>query len=132
MDWRFAVVRIASGFTLTPLLGWILILTGFLLAGRKKLLRKLGWGSVLLGSVVVLLTGWHALDAVELWSSIAYGQRDAFVGAAMRSSGKLLSVAVVLLWLGVAIVGVPPELEVPEKEERDRGEELYVGPEEDS
>ena len=102
VGWRYGAVGLASGFILTPFLGWVagLALARTLLQPRALLLFS--WGSV---GVAILLGGATAvfiLDALQVGEGVPDMGRSTFQIGAVRAAVKLALVGGALGWLGLA------------------------------
>jgi hypothetical protein len=103
VQWRYGAVGLLSGFTLTPLLGSLVLLATAGLARHRGALRGVGATSMVAAIALLVLLAAFGLDAVQVSRDAASPeQRTVAALGATRAGIKLLATAAALFWLGWA------------------------------
>ncbi|MGE0443072.1 MAG: hypothetical protein AB7S39_21515 [Gemmatimonadales bacterium] len=95
LEWRYGVTGMASGFTVTPLTGLVLMIFGAELAERRGLVKLLGWVCGIAAFLIVISLGLFLLDGFQMRAATP-DERRTLVGRGVMVAGtKFLLSAVV-------------------------------------
>ncbi len=101
--WRYGAVGLLSGYVLTPLLGLGLAGAIAVTLGHRPVTRILLFISLAAALVLLVASVDFSLDALQLRHNVPAPQRRNFDLGAAKALVKHGSVAVALVWLGVAM-----------------------------
>ncbi len=102
VNWRYGAVGLLSGFTLTPLLGGLILALTASLAGHRNALLVIGVLHLAAALVLVLLIGGFTLDTLQVRRAASEQVRSVAEIGAIKAAIKLVFTVVALLWIGVA------------------------------
>jgi hypothetical protein len=102
VEWRYGTVGLLSGFLLTPVLGLLLASIAAASLHHSGVLRFLGVLNVLGGVVLLGVSTFWVLDMLEVRSNVPGDARATFDIGSIKAFGKNLTVALGLVWLGIA------------------------------
>jgi len=102
VDWRYGAIGLLSGFTLTPILGGLIIVAVAALAEHRGMLRVAALGHLVAAGALLLLIAAFELDAVQLRRDMASEARTAAAVGAGKAALKLVLTASALVWIGIA------------------------------
>lgn len=116
--WRFASVSLFSGFLLTPLLGFALMMWIASALQHRRVIKLLGILSLLGALVLIGACGILALDVIELRAGAEGEIQQAIVLSGARALIKNVLIGIAFLWLALSCrqalaVMEPPRDQVP-------------------
>ncbi len=98
--WRYGATGLLAGFTLTPLLGVLVLALAAAFAGQRRFLRLLGWTMLLAAVLTLGAAALFALDAVQAAAEIGAESRPVLAAGATKAAVKLVLSAAWLAVLG--------------------------------
>jgi hypothetical protein len=101
LSWRYGAVGLLSSFTLTPLLGGLLLSATAALAGHRRVLRAVAILHLAAAIALLVLLVGFGLDVLQVRRDTAPDARFVTDVGAAKAAIKLGLVTVVALWLGV-------------------------------
>lgn len=102
VDWRFGAYGLLSGYLMTPMIGVAVALLAAVAWGHRRVARLLGATSLGLGILILVGAGLFALDVLQLRASIPPEGLSRFDVGGAKAIVKNGSMAVALVWLGIA------------------------------
>ncbi len=102
IEWRYGAVGLLAGYTLTPLLGGLILSVAAATAGHRVALRGLGIWHLVVALGLVLLIGSFSLDALQVRRDTDAQSRLVTEVGSARAAVKLLLTAIGAAWLGIA------------------------------
>ena len=100
--WRYGAVGLLAGFTLTPLLGGLLLSAAALWGGHRGLLRVVAVVHVVGAAVLLALMAGFSLDALQARKDAAADLQTVTEISTAKALIKLAATVVGLVWVGVA------------------------------
>lgn len=101
IEWRYGAVGLLAGYTLTPLLGGLILSVAAATAGHRGTLRGLGIWHLVVALGLVLLIGSFSLDALQVRRDTDAESRLVTEVGSARAAVKLLLTAIGAAWLGI-------------------------------
>jgi len=97
--WRYGALGLFSGFLLTPLLGFLMLVLMTAYQGHVGALRTGSWISLVGAAACLSCAVLFAFDVLQVRVSVPPEARGTFDIGAAKAEIKYLAVAVVLAWL---------------------------------
>lgn len=105
MTWRYGAIGITAGFTVTAVIGIVLLAMGQLAAGRPGTLRVLGYAAMLIAVILGLGLATFILDGVQISGSTAPERRFATGVGVVIAALKLAGATLVFGGVGRGLIG---------------------------
>jgi cytochrome c biogenesis protein CcdA len=102
--WRYGAIGLLSGFTLTPLIGGLLLSVAAAVAGHGRTLLALGWLHLLFAVGLVVLLAAFSLDAIQVRRESATEAQTLTEISSLKAAVKLTATLVGLAWIGIAAI----------------------------
>lgn len=102
VEWRYGVMGLLSGFTLTPMLGLVMILAVAAIVHDQAVLKVVGWLGIIAGAFLIIMTVFFALEIIQFRVRVPVENRGQYDIGSWKSVAKHLTAGPVLIMLGRA------------------------------
>ena len=102
VSWRYGAVGLLSGFTLTPLLGGLILSIAAAAAGHRRFGIALATFHLIVAAAVVVLLIGFTLDTLQVRRDTNEEARTLTEIGSLKAAIKLMATAVAVGWLGWA------------------------------
>jgi hypothetical protein len=109
VSWRYGTVGLFANYTMTPVLGFAVLVATAAWMEEMLLLRISGWALVVWAVLLLGTSLFFTLDAVQIRSTVAPEERIVMEIGSGRAVLKNILVGAAVIWLGVAALKFRPE-----------------------
>lgn len=100
--WRYGAVGLLSGFTLTPLLGGLLLSLAAAHGGEGRFLRVLGVLHIVGAAALLVLIAGFSLDSLQARKDASPEIQNVTEISTLKALIKLVATVVAVAWIGIA------------------------------
>jgi hypothetical protein len=109
VSWRYGTVGLFANYTMTPVLGFVVLVCTAAWMEEMLLLRITGWGLLLWAVLLLGTTLLFVLDALQIRATVPPEQRIVMEVGSVRAVVKNVLVGAGVIWLAVAALRFRPE-----------------------
>ena len=108
VGWRYGALGLFSNYTMTPVLGFVVLAAAAAGMGHQLPLRISGWVLIVIALLLLASTMLFALDALQIRSTVDPQGRTLLEVGAARAVVKNILVMAGITWLGIAAIRFRP------------------------